>query len=82
MDRVRKRLGDEAVELPSERSWYKPDKTDIRVRLDGGGSSPLSALSPFIAKMGFFRQVRFYAPAAQAEKLRRRVGKWRRRNKT
>lgn len=82
VDRVRKRLGDEAVELPSERSWYKPDKTDIRVRLDGGGSSPLSALSPFIAKMGFFRQVRFYAPAAQAEKLRRRVGKWRRRNKT
>lgn len=82
IERVRKRLADGAVELPSEKSWYKPDKTDVRVRLDDGGTVPLSAISPFISKMGFFRQVRFYAPAAQADILRRRVQKTRRRETT
>ncbi|MDW8125929.1 MAG: HD domain-containing protein [Geminicoccaceae bacterium] len=80
IDRVRKLLAGAAVELSSERSWYKPDKADIRVRLDdGSGTKPLSAISPFVAKMGFFRQARFYAPAEQAEELRHRVDKRKRR---
>lgn len=78
-DRVRQKLGKLAVELSSERSWYKLDETDVRIRLDDGRSRPLSAISPIVKRMGSLRQVRFYVPAEDVEEVRRRITKTRRR---
>lgn len=78
-DRVRQKLGKLAVELSSERSWYKLDETDVRIRLDDGRSRPLSAISPIVKRMGSLRQVRFYVRAEDVPQARRAVEKKRRR---
>jgi HD superfamily phosphohydrolase len=74
--RVRAELDDlHAVEVSSERSWYKLDQTDVRVQLDNGELQPLSALSPIVRSMGTFRQDRFYVRPEDAKEARRRIEK-------
>jgi HD superfamily phosphohydrolase len=82
-ERIRKRLQKlEPIEIPSERSWYRLDETDVHVRLDTGTTRPLSAISPIVKRMSRLDQVRFYVPGDQIERARRQVQKTNRREAT
>jgi HD superfamily phosphohydrolase len=78
LERWRKALGELlAAELPSNRSWYKVDDTDIAVVSEDGRNTvaPLSFLSPIVRKMGQMRQVRLYVRNEDRKEAERRLAK-------
>jgi hypothetical protein len=76
--RWRHALGDLlAAELPSSRSWYKLDDTDIPIVSDDGRGrvTRLSLLSPIVKRMGQMRQVRLYTRAEDRREAERRLAR-------
>jgi uncharacterized protein len=71
LDRWRRQLGALlAAEIPSKRSWYKVDNTDIPVVTEDANLvvRPLSYYSPIVKKMETMRQVRLYVKSDDRQK--------------
>lgn len=84
LDRWRKQLGGIlTADIPSERSWYKVDNTDIPVVTEDAKRlvRPLSYYSPIVKKMETMRQVRLYVKPEDRENAEQRLAKVERRKK-
>jgi hypothetical protein len=83
-DRWRRQLGGIlAADIPSERSWYKVDNTDIPVVTEDANRvvRPLSYYSPIVKKMEAMRQVRLYVKPEDRERAEQLLAKVERRKK-
>jgi HD superfamily phosphohydrolase len=84
LNRWRKQLAEVLVaDIPSERSWYKVDNTDIPVVTEDAKRvvRPLSYYSPIVKKMEAMRQVRLYVKPEDREKAEQLLAKLERRKK-
>ncbi|CAN5527004.1 HD domain-containing protein [soil metagenome] len=74
LERVQAHLGDLIVyEAPASKSWYKVDQTEIPVRMEQGGTNPLSVLSAPVMNIGTSRQVLLYSTNENKDKARKRA---------
>jgi hypothetical protein len=66
-----------AAEIPSKRSWYKVDDTDIPVVTEDANLivRPLSYYSPIVKKMETMRQVRLYVKSDDRNKAEELIAK-------
>jgi HD superfamily phosphohydrolase len=78
LERWRRQLGGLLVaEIPSKRSWYKVDDTDIPVVTEDANLAvrPLSYYSPIVKKMETMRQVRLYVRGDDRNKAEELIAK-------